>query len=194
MSLAARASSPIGTRASQYGSENEADNLCSGLAVLRTAGWADILNSPHPSSREGHHSTTRWSSSFLHRSDLSRLSCRYRGLFPGPPELAAVNPDVQDHGQPTRQRDDRFSNRPVGSSAIDYPSPRCRCRSRARASLRNRHQGPSNMDLRTRRTIFAAALLPSDSRSGAYSNSPHPSSREGHHSTTRWSRVSSYRI
>jgi hypothetical protein len=26
---------------------------------------ADIANSPHPSSREGHHSTARWSSSFL---------------------------------------------------------------------------------------------------------------------------------
>ena len=26
---------------------------------------SDIANSPHPSSREGHHSTTRWSSSFL---------------------------------------------------------------------------------------------------------------------------------
>jgi hypothetical protein len=31
------------------------------------------------------------------------------GLFPSPPELGAVNPDaVHDHGQPTRQRHDRF--------------------------------------------------------------------------------------
>src|SRR5476649_556129 len=38
-------------------------------------------------------------------SDLSRLSCCCRGLFPGPPELGTVNPDaVQDYGQSTRQR------------------------------------------------------------------------------------------
>src|SRR5476651_677214 len=42
-------------------------------------------------------------------SDLSRLSCGRRGLFPGPPELAAVNPDaVHDHGQPTGQRHGRL--------------------------------------------------------------------------------------
>jgi hypothetical protein len=40
--------------------------------------------------------------------DLARVSC-CRGLFPGPPELGAVNPDaVQDHGEPTRQRHDRL--------------------------------------------------------------------------------------
>jgi hypothetical protein len=39
--------------------------------------------------------------------DPARCSCRCG--FPGPPELGAVNPDaVHDHGQPTRQRDDRF--------------------------------------------------------------------------------------
>jgi len=41
------------------------NNLSVGVAVRRTAGPADIANSPHPSSREGHHSTARWSSSFL---------------------------------------------------------------------------------------------------------------------------------
>src|SRR5271169_1374507 len=34
-----------------------------------TVGPSGHANSPHPSSREGHHSTTRWSSSFL-LSDL----------------------------------------------------------------------------------------------------------------------------
>ena len=38
---------------------------CVGLAGRVTAGPADIANSPHPSSREGHLSTARWSSSFL---------------------------------------------------------------------------------------------------------------------------------
>jgi len=41
------------------------NNLYRGLTVRRTAGPSGHANSPHPSSREGHHSTTRWSSSFL---------------------------------------------------------------------------------------------------------------------------------
>src|ERR1019366_8427524 len=36
-----------------------------GLAVTPTAGPSGHANSPHPSSREGHHSTARWSSGFL---------------------------------------------------------------------------------------------------------------------------------
>jgi hypothetical protein len=39
------------------------------FAVSLTTGPSGHTNSPHPSSREGHRSTTRWSSSFL----LSRL-------------------------------------------------------------------------------------------------------------------------
>ena len=46
------------------------NNLLGGLAVRLAAGPSDRANSPHPSSREGHHSTTRWSSSFL-LSDLN---------------------------------------------------------------------------------------------------------------------------
>ena len=34
-------------------------------AALPSAGPSGHANSPHPSSREGHHSTVRWSSSFL---------------------------------------------------------------------------------------------------------------------------------
>ena len=41
------------------------NNLSGGLAVRRTAGPSGHANSPHPSSREGHHSTARWSSSVL---------------------------------------------------------------------------------------------------------------------------------
>ena len=41
--------------------------------------------------------------------DPAQFSCGCRGLFAGPLELRAVNPDaVQDHGQPTRQGDDRL--------------------------------------------------------------------------------------
>ena len=41
------------------------NNLLGGLAVRRTVGPSGHANSPHPSSREGHHSTAWWSSSFL---------------------------------------------------------------------------------------------------------------------------------
>ena len=41
--------------------------------------------------------------------NLVTVSCCWRGLFPGPPKLGAVNPyAVHDHGQPTCQRHDRF--------------------------------------------------------------------------------------
>ena len=56
----------IGTKAlPSWDSRRRRNNLLVDLAVRRTAGPADIANSPHPSSREGHHSTARWSSSFL---------------------------------------------------------------------------------------------------------------------------------
>src|SRR6478752_406561 len=41
------------------------NNLLGGLAVRRTVGPSGHANSPHPSSREGHHSTARWNSSFV---------------------------------------------------------------------------------------------------------------------------------
>ena len=56
----------IGTRAlPAWDSRTRWNNLSHGLAVRRTAGSSGSANSPHPSSREGHHSTARWSSSFL---------------------------------------------------------------------------------------------------------------------------------
>jgi len=48
-----------------WDSRTRRNNLLGGLTVRRTAGPSDQTNSPHPSSREGHHSTARWSSSFL---------------------------------------------------------------------------------------------------------------------------------
>ena len=60
----------IGTKAlPSWDSKMRRNDLWVGLAVRRTAGPSGHANSPHPSSREGHHSTARWSSSFL----LSRL-------------------------------------------------------------------------------------------------------------------------
>ena len=82
------------------------NNLWDDLAVSVTAGSSRHTNSPHPSSRKGHLSTARWSSSFP-PIDPAWRSCCCR--FPGPPELGAVNPDaVQDHGQPASQSHDRL--------------------------------------------------------------------------------------
>ena len=56
----------IGTRAlPSWDSKTRWNNLLGGLAVRRTVGPSGQTNSPHPSSREGHHSTAGWSSGFL---------------------------------------------------------------------------------------------------------------------------------
>src|SRR5689334_16668432 len=73
-------------------------------AALPSAGPSGHANSPHPSSREGHHSTAWWSSSFL----LLLISRCSRCNLPGPSELGAINPDaMHDHGQAAGQRDNR---------------------------------------------------------------------------------------
>src|SRR6516164_2563769 len=51
------------------------NNLSGGLAVNMTAGPSGQTISPHPSSREGHHSTARWSLDLL----LSHLTARSSG-------------------------------------------------------------------------------------------------------------------
>jgi hypothetical protein len=100
----------IGTRAlPRWGSKTRRNNLLVGLAVRRTAGPSGHANSPHPSSREGHLSTARWSSSFLGFDPELFSCCCCRGFLPGPPELCAVNPDaVHNHGQPACQSHDRL--------------------------------------------------------------------------------------
>ena len=47
------------------GSEDEVEQSIARPCRQTTAGPSGHANSPHPSSREGHHSTARWSSSFL---------------------------------------------------------------------------------------------------------------------------------
>ena len=75
-------------------------------AALPLAGPSDQANSPHPSSREGHHSTAGWSSSFS-PVVIGTTFLSGRCSLPGPAELGAIKPDaVHDHGQPARQRDD----------------------------------------------------------------------------------------
>jgi hypothetical protein len=56
----------IGSRAlPSWDSRTRRNNLYRGLAIRVTAGPSGHTNSPHPSSREGHHSTARWSSRVL---------------------------------------------------------------------------------------------------------------------------------
>jgi hypothetical protein len=56
----------LGTKAlPSWDSRTRWNDLLVGLAVRVTAGPSGHANSPHSSSREGHHSTARWSSSFL---------------------------------------------------------------------------------------------------------------------------------
>jgi hypothetical protein len=56
----------IGARALPvWDSRTRRNNLSGGLAVRVTVGPSGHTNSPHPSSREGHHSTARWSSRVL---------------------------------------------------------------------------------------------------------------------------------
>src|ERR1035438_9791968 len=56
----------IGARALPlWDSRTRWNNLMGGLTVRLTTGPSGQTNSPHPSSREGHLSTARWSSGFL---------------------------------------------------------------------------------------------------------------------------------
>ena len=58
--------SGIGTKAlPSWDPRTRRNNLYRGLARSWLADPSGHANSPHPSSREGHHSTTGWSSSFL---------------------------------------------------------------------------------------------------------------------------------
>src|SRR5450631_4230436 len=79
----------IGTKAlPSWDPRKRWNNLNGGLAVRRTAGPSGHANSPHPSSREGHHSTARWSSSFLlshlilHGSHAAVASLVHRNTVP----------------------------------------------------------------------------------------------------------------
>ena len=84
----------IGTKAlPSWDSKTGWNNLSGGLVVSVTTGPSGHANSPHPSSREGHHATARWRLDFPSIGfDPARFSCCCRGLFPGPAELGAVNP------------------------------------------------------------------------------------------------------
>jgi hypothetical protein len=79
----------IGTKAlPSWDSKTRWNNLWGGFAVRTTVGPSGHTISPHPSSREGHHSTAQWNSSFLlshlipHRSHAAATSRVQRNSVP----------------------------------------------------------------------------------------------------------------
>jgi hypothetical protein len=107
--------SGIGTKAlPSWDSRTRRNNLSGGLASRRTAGPSDRANSPHPSSREGHHSTEGWSSGFL----LSHL------ILDG--SYAAATSRVQRNSVPSTQMRCRITANRRASATIAFFIPRCR--------------------------------------------------------------------
>ena len=105
--------SGIGTRAvPSWDSRTRRNNLLGGLASRRTTGPSDRANSPHPSSREGHHSTAGWSSSFL-LSDL---------IVDG--SHAAATSRVQRNSVPSTQMRCRITANRRASATIAFFIPR----------------------------------------------------------------------
>ena len=103
----------IGTRAlPSWDSRTRWNNLLVGLAGRRTAGPSGHANSPHPSSREGHHSTAGWSSTFL----LSRLILRGRH--------AAAASRVQRNSVPSTQMRCMITANRRASATIAFFIPR----------------------------------------------------------------------
>ena len=103
----------IGTKAlPSWDSKTRRNNLYRGLAVKRTADPSGHTNSPHPSSREGHRSTARWSSSFL----LSRLIVH--GCH------AAAVSRVQRNSVPSTHMRCRITASRRASATIAFFSPR----------------------------------------------------------------------
>ena len=89
------------------------NNLWGGLAVRWTVGPSGHTNSPHPSSREGHHSTARWSSSVL----LSQLilNCSH----------AAATSRVQRNSVPSTHMRCMMTASRRASATIAFFIPRC---------------------------------------------------------------------
>jgi len=104
----------IGTKAlPSWDSKTRRNNLWGGLAVLQTVGPSGHTNSPHPSSREGHHPTARWSSSVL----LSHLI--RNGSY------AAATSLVQRNSVPSTQMRCMITANRRASATIAFFIPRC---------------------------------------------------------------------
>jgi hypothetical protein len=108
--------SGLGTRAlPSWDSRTRRNNLYRGLAVW-SAGPSGHANSPHPSSREGHHSTTGWSSNFL----LSNL------IWRGCHAATAAWSRVQRNSVPSTQMRCMTTASRRAKATIAFFIPRCR--------------------------------------------------------------------
>jgi len=96
-----------------WDSKTRWNNLLGVLAVNLTAGPSDPTNSPHPSSREGHHSTVGWISVFL-LSDLI-LYCSH----------AAATSLVQRNSVPSTHMRCMITASRRASATIAFFIPRC---------------------------------------------------------------------
>jgi hypothetical protein len=104
----------IGTTALPlWDSKTRWSNLYRGVTVNRTIGPSRHTNSPHPSSREGHHSTAGWSSSFL----LSHVIMRGRH--------AAATSRVQRNSVPSTQMRCMITANRRARATIAFFIPRC---------------------------------------------------------------------
>jgi hypothetical protein len=105
----------IGTKAlPSWDSKTRWNDLLHGLTVRVTAGASGHANSPHPSSREGHHSTVGWSSSFL-LSDL---------ILPGFHAAAGAWSRVQRNSVPSTQMRCMITANRRASATIAFFIPR----------------------------------------------------------------------
>jgi hypothetical protein len=101
----------LGTKAlPSWDSKTRWNNLWRDLAVEVTAGSSGHTNSPHPSSREGHHSTVGWISGF----DLILYSCH-----------AAATSLVHRKSVPSTQMRCMITASRRASATIAFFIPRC---------------------------------------------------------------------
>src|SRR5215510_14997426 len=105
----------IGTKAlPSWGFEDELEQSFGRPCRQSDGGPSRHANSPHPSSREGHHSTARWSSSFL-LSDL---------ILQGFHAAAAACSRVHRNSVPSTQMRCRITARRRASATIAFFIPR----------------------------------------------------------------------
>src|SRR5215467_12491173 len=90
----------------------------------------------------------------------------------------------------------RFSNRPSGSSTFRLSTTSVSMSlTGSRFSSDSAPRALPSWDSKTRwNNLLGVLAVNLTAGSSGHTNSPHPSSRAGHHSTARWSSISSYRI
>src|SRR5882724_7199243 len=97
---------------------------------------------------------------------------------------------------PAASADVRFSNRPSGSSAFRLSTtPASMSLAGSRFSSDSAPRPFHHGDSKTRwNNLLGGLAVSMTAGPSGQTISPHPSSREGHHSTVGWSSISSYRI